>query len=440
MGRGGESHQGGNTMSAFKQRVAKTGARALLLATVVVAALVLSGIGAGSASAACAAPTVEVKGQGSSLQNKAQIGWTGAFNGAEDCVTYTSSSSGTGMSQWGYETAVFPVGGGTAWGYIGTDDAPTEGQINNMRTAGGGKANQHLQVIPVAQAAIAIIVHPPTNCTVTRITRADLEKVFNGTLTNWSNLTEKTEHVAGACNVHIKRIVRKDDSGTSFQFKRYLAKINTKKLDCVNKTWKELSEPANNTEWPENTETCTGPTLNTIARPAAAGGGAVAQTVTDDEGTIGYVDTATAKADGNQILEVQNSEEPTFALPYIEEGAKKKANCGEAVYVVPAEARETGGSGEDVVWTNVTGSALNIVGYPICTLTWDLAWRHYEKAGYGANSKVATTVEDYLTFVLSAAGQAELESNWYAPLPNTPPNEETNVLTAAKFATGKIEE
>jgi ABC-type phosphate transport system substrate-binding protein len=423
-------------MSAFKQRMAKTGARALLLATVVVAALAVSGIGASSASAACA----ETKGQGSSLQKTAQLGWTGAFNTAEaeHCVTYTSTSSGTGMSQWGYETGAFPLGGGTEWGYIGTDDAPTTAQIKNMRTAGGGEANQHLQVVPVAQAAIAIIVHPPAGCTVTRITRADLEKVWNGTLTNWSNLTEKTEDVAGACNVHIKRIVRKDDSGTSFQFKRYLAKISTKKLDCVNKTWKELAEPANNTTWPENTETCASPTLNTIARPTGTGGGALAATVLEDEGTIGYVDTATAKNTGNQILEVQNGEEPTFALPYTEAGGKQKANCGEATYAVPAEARETGGTGEDVEWTNITGSALNTGTYPICTLTWDLAWRHYEKAGYGAG--IFTTVEHYLTYVLSAAGQAELESNWYAPLPSVPGNEEADVLTAAKFATGKIAE
>jgi hypothetical protein len=185
-----------------------------------------------------------------------------------------------------------------------------------------------------------------------------------------------------------------------------------------------------NQTWPED---CANQTLSTTERPFAAFGG-VAATVAGMAGTIGFAPLADAKKAGAATLEVENGEK-SFASPAAASG--EKANCGETMYTVPSQARETG-SGEDVNWSEVFGMALETPSYPICFLTFDLAFRDYSNAGFGAG--FATTVKEYLReYVLEASGQGELEKSWYAKLPSTGAAA-VNVLKAAKYAAGKIEE
>src|SRR5262249_17744249 len=154
-------------------------------------------------------------------------------------------------------------------------------QIGNIKTAAG--AGTHLRVIPVAQAAIAIIGHLPAGCTLTNITQRELETAMEGSMFTWSDFEFATSDIAGACNVPIKRVVRKDVSGTSYQLKHFLFINNEASLECIGETWEELQSAAKNTSWPE------GCGLTEVVKPAGNGGGEVAETVNADSGTIGYV-------------------------------------------------------------------------------------------------------------------------------------------------------
>ena len=93
-------------MPAIRQRLARVGVRAGLLAGASAAVLAISGIGAGSAVASplCETANPAIKGQGSSLQRAAQEAWVPGYNGVctkgPKVEAYTVSSSGTGLKSW----------------------------------------------------------------------------------------------------------------------------------------------------------------------------------------------------------------------------------------------------------------------------------------------------------------------------------------------------
>ncbi|HEY2055485.1 MAG TPA: substrate-binding domain-containing protein [Solirubrobacterales bacterium] len=421
---------------------ARTGLRATVLAGASIAAIAVSGLGATSAIAAPNCTGGNIIGQGSSLQKIAQQSvWAPDFasevcnSGKFPTVTYESTGSGAGLKEWnaGGESGKI----NTAKSFIGTDDAPTTAQIENIRAAAGGA---NVAVIPVAQTAISIVANPPAGCTVEDITNPDLEKVFRGTFTTWNKITT----AEGSCNSPITRVVRLDGSGTSFQTKNYLSLANVGTLPCIGKTWKELEPITNsatgepNTLWPES---CAGTTLSAVVRPAGTGGGEEVKKVNATPGSIGYAALPDAKSNNAvAILSVGNNgqktaETATFASPV---GAPGVANCGATEYQVPAEGLKVG-TGINVDWSKVFGANAAIGGtaYPLCTLTYDLAFNGYQKAGFLQKQEV--TVHDYLREFVVFAGQTKLEGSgtFYAPLPTSVKGAH-DVLGASKFAAGKI--
>jgi ABC-type phosphate transport system substrate-binding protein len=412
----------------------KLGVRAGLLAGTSLAVVAIAGIGAGSASAACSASVM--KGQGSSLQRIAQqeVWSTGYISGGCGTGTnlkpeYTSSSSGTGMAAWG------STGGAITreWTYIGTDDGPNTTQIGNMKTAAGAGSN--LVVVPVAQTAIAIMVHPPTNCSITNITNENLEAAFSGAATTWAAIGA----TGTGCTGKLTRVVRKDASGTSYQFKNYLALINTLRnggtegVSCTGQPKWSALEPIEgaggpNLEWPECGTTA-------VTRPAGTGGGEVAATVVATEGTIGYAALPDSKSKGATTAKVQNngiSGSPIFQTP---NAGTEEARCSAAEYTVPGEALKATGTGLNVDWSKVFGGQPAIGGtvYPICTLTYDLAWNNYVTAGFAAG--IGSSVKSYDEFILSNGAATK----WYSNLPTKSGESEAhNVKQAAEFAVSKI--
>jgi ABC-type phosphate transport system substrate-binding protein len=435
-----------------KKKSAGTGARAALLAGATVAALGLGGLGAGSASAALSCNGSNIIGEGSSLQKIAQQNvWAPAFaneicnSGTHPTVEYKPEGSGAGLKAWGAE-GVSPIN--RTRQFIGTDDAPTATQIANIQAAAGGG---NVLVIPVAQTAIAVIANPPSGCAVSEITNHELEQVFRGTLKKWSVLATAESTVAGACNSPITRVVRKDGSGTTYQFKNYLNVIYKNALPCTTggtegkATWKELEPNSNsetgapNTTWPE---TCTGTNLSTVVKPAAKGGGEEVDKVNATTGSIGYAALPDAKGhSAADILNVQNNaqkplSEATFANPAI----GGIANCAATEYRVPVDGRKTAGaSGENVDWSQVFGAQPGIGGeaYPLCTLTYDLAFHGYKAAGFTLKNE--QTVHDYLREYIPFGGQGALEASgtFYATLPGAV-HSEHNVIGAALLASSKI--
>ena len=427
----------------------RLGIRVALLTGATVAALGLGGLGAGGASAALNCNGSNIIGQGSSLQKIAQQEvWTKAFSsevcnsGKHPTVTYESTGSGAGLKEWNATGSRGSLNHERQ--YIGTDEAPSVEEMANIDSVAGGA---HVVVIPVAQTAISVVANPPSGCTVEDITQGAVQAVFKGTDTTWSQLGT-TE---GSCGSPITRVVRKDGSGTTFQFKNYLYDLNKAALPCTTgstegkATWQELEQILNsetgapNTTWPES---CKGHTLSSVVRPAASGGGELVKTVDATEGSIGYA--ALPDAESNHapvILNVQNNgqkqlDEATFGSPI----SGTNANCSEVAYAVPANAQsKTTSTGLDVDWSAVFGADPTTGGerYPLCTLTYDLAFHGYQDAGFIYKNE--ETVHDYLTEYVVKEGQTKLEGSgtFYDELP-TSTNKAKNVLGAAQFTAGKI--
>jgi ABC-type phosphate transport system substrate-binding protein len=458
-------------MPAFKQKLARIGATAGVLVGSTAAMFAIGGINAGAAAAAVpcveTTPKINIQGQGSSLQRIAQeFSWTGrevkkgvanvpagsalpnttltgagyankcsASNAAT--VTYTSTSSGSGLGVFGFNGAALELKEGTM-AFIGTDDAPTTTQIGNAET----KSTTKPLIVPVAETAISVPVHPPAGCTLTGSTTVgiswvELNKIFAGTLKNWSEVAG----ISSGCTGAITRVVRSDASGTTYQFKNYLSELESHGgtgPGCSLGTWASLeaigTENKPNITWPE----CSGTT--TVKR--AEGGGGVAKFVKENAGTIGYAALPDAKGEGAAVASLQNGETKgkTFALP--ESGTK--ANCGGRQYEVPTAGQVgSGHTGIAVDWSTKFGGKPTIGSpfYPDCTLTYDVGWVNYQKAGYGtgSSSTVGKVAREYiLNYELSTEGQSAIESRYYVGLPSSATETKFDVLGAAKLAAEHI--
>jgi ABC-type phosphate transport system substrate-binding protein len=434
-------------MSAFQQSMRKLGVRAGLLAGASAAVLAIGGVSAGSAMAAPTCPNNSViNGRGSSLQKIAQTEvWTVKYDAAcanAPKVSYESTSSGSGLEAMGFKGGVV----NTAFQYIGTDDGPNATQIASAE--GAVSHNTKPVIVPVSQTAISVVVHPPAGCTFkagTGITYAELNKVFGGNgITNWNQFS----NVTGTCNEAVKRVVRSDGSGTSYQFKNYLSTLETNAtikaegLPCTTEghtKWGEMlevgAENKPNITWPQ----CAGGTTVT----AVSGGGGVAETVASTSGAIGYAALPDAKAKTAEVARLQNGTISGIAT-YAEPGnsSTSTARCVNARYTVPAEGRTTG-TGVAVDWSTVFGAQPAIGGseYPLCTLTYDAGWKSYEGAGF--TKAQGEAVFDYINnyVVAAASGQEDLKTakKWYSTLPTTGgAGSATDVQSAAEWAASKI--
>jgi phosphate transport system substrate-binding protein len=439
-------------MSAFKQRLARIGASTGMLAVATAAILAVGGASASSAFA-CPTGTLGIQGKGSSLQRIAQEQWTGrkvptveeglphealspATGYASACsgapVSYTSTSSGNGLK------ALRFTGTGaieTAFAFVGSDDGPNTTQIANAEGAAGGAKPV---IVPVAETSIAVVVHPPTNCTIRTglthgLTYAELNEVFNGTITTWKALgTNVVSETSGGCESPITRVVRAEGSGTTFQFKNYLSALETNASilapgpGCSLGTWASQEEIGTeekpNITWP----TCSG----TSALTSKAGGGAVAEYVKNTAGTIGYAALPDAKGKGAAVIRLKDSSSAEYALP--ESGTA--SNCGTRQYTIPSS---TTGIAAD--WSKVFGASpfANSELYPLCTLTYDVAWHGYSSAGYSSAAETAAAVKSYLEYEIGT-GQSSLSSNYYQAIPSTPTEPTHDVKAAAVLAAGAI--
>jgi ABC-type phosphate transport system substrate-binding protein len=459
-------------MSAFKQNMRKLGARAGLLAGASAAVLAISGIGAGGAMAAATCPHASnaIAGKGSSLQKSAQLEvWNPKYNAAcstkgGQTASYESTGSGPGLEAFRF-TGTGAINHG--FQFIGSDDAPNRGQIEHAELVSGGARPV---IVPVSQTAIAVAVNLPTGCKFKKgkgITWAELNQAFGGkTITRWrqfSNIEPNT--VGGACDVAVKRVVRAEGSGTTFQFKNYLQTLHEQKsaeaLPCsvslpgggTATEWSQLEEVGTseqpNKTWPvcknEKGEVITTEIIT------AAGGGAVAEKVIANTGAIGYLALPDAEASTHKttVALMQNSlvgTTATYVSPATEES---NAACSNARYTLPTEAYEGTGAGIASDLSKVFGAQPNIGGseYPLCTLTFDIGWTDYGKAGYETEAKAKGTtalawgqdVRDYIANYMLLTGQTDLVGKWYSALPvGKGVGTNSDVQKAAEIAAGNL--
>jgi ABC-type phosphate transport system substrate-binding protein len=443
-------------------------------------------------------------GVGSSLQQAAHYGsdfsadatgWAYAFSHASNSVcpvgglfdpqpTYHPLGSHAALAAMCSDGVNFtPNPDGNAfdpsYDFAATDLAPTPGEIANMNSCQGAvRLPLAIHTIPVAQAAIAVIVHLPTGCTINSndhastenrldITNSALERVFFGdSNVTWSTLLPSSPSCAGS----ITRVVPYDPrSGTAFAFAEYLNQIRPQDswdaLARSNYQPSRWSDSSTNLVYggatssnPPGTCPLPPPFSETIAEMTRCNGDAnLAQSVRDTPGSVGFVDMATAVHAGFQYpakgssstfwVPLQNNgtstKGATFADPnatsdgYIDGNSTGGADCATASYTPPAPPT---GSADSTLssWSNVIGSSPSATPtYPICALTYELAFDDPSLA-YGDTTildEVSRTVKDYLEYILSNAGandgQSVLRPLGYDALP-------ANILAVARTGADAI--
>lgn len=385
-------------------------------------------------------------------------------------VTYEPSGSGAGVKSMEIRTDTPRFGG--------SDDPPTESEVALMNSGGVEEAGKvvadkvstndgKLHVFPVAVGSVVALVNFPNGCnpeklnnefrTVTkaeiegdaskkallrvRFPKAKFEKIWAGEENaKWS---EAFPELAGdaACEIGITRVVRFDQSGTSFAFKDYLNAINP------GRGWKttySTTAPLLTRAWP-NAEFGSGGQCGATEAPGkqadsidhlttgcANGNGVLVETLAATDGSIGYSDLATAR-NASPTLAVNPAKTEAPTTPYwtqVENGANqfteptadangykttgtKGANCLKAEFKnVPASSFGN--------WASTSG-VNGPEGYGICTLTYGLVFD--DNAAVWGNTPEeeakARTVKDYEESVLTDPAQGALFSADYARLPDS---------------------
>jgi ABC-type phosphate transport system substrate-binding protein len=511
---------------------------------VAAAALIAAGLlalVAGSPPAAHAEFTLKaceggaIQGEGSSLQKVAQLSYWSTSevfgspqapgcgqSGLAPQVTYQSKSSGCGLDAMG---AGDPSAGCTFQanpsfvsepkGYrdgtdrFGASDfAPNpEEEANIDNGPAGGQQAGKIHIIPVAGAAISVVVHFPEGCALqnpeggsgngdtstggandpsgkgtgdkfsnqtlrVHIEAKKLEEVWEGDLTTWGQIVPSADFLEKATNgvsksqsecasTPIIRIVRFDTSGTTFNFKAYLSLLPSPGNDGGAKLWTSGPVAANSTEWPVTSPTDTEVPhpvnvsnecveASHICKAAAEGGGSLASAVEKTNGSIGYLDLATAREKHFDMtenktgepgvpgfeetkndrlywipLQTVNPEGNVIGADYVEPTADptahdnplglsstKGANCSGADYrgIPSTPSDPTLGDWSSAIATGGTT-------YPVCAITYDLAFDD-DAPVYGNTApeqEKARTVKDYLTAVVDNGGG--LRAFDYATLP-----------------------
>ncbi len=422
--------------------------RALSAGIVAVASVAaLAAPGAAQALPGHCKAEVGTKGAGSSLQFEAQVVWDPAFNANKagcplpEKIEYIKSSSGKGLAKWKTEKLFGEIG------FVGTDNTVNATEKSEVEAeVDPGQASKVL-TIPVLQGAVAIPVNLPANCKATSsvaagrlaLDQSTLEGIFKGDITTWKQVTEapgtgnKLEDEGGTCETEspISVVVRKDKSGTTHIFKKFLNEIDPAVLttEAGSRTWAQLAEgdEADNLGWP---------TAAKVVHAAEESGTGLLKEVAAKPGSIGYANLADARnvANGGFTgqspqrfwveLEASHKEKKgeiksrkyTDPATNGDVAASAESNCKKTVY------RDEGGTfpppSAEAPWNEVTASTTSKT-YALCGLTYDLVLTNYSAyATHGGNEKEAQVVKDFEEFVLSKkGGETVIKGHDYLALP-----------------------
>ncbi len=414
---------------------------------------------------------VNITGEGGSFAKDAQIKFNDNFK-TNYCIgtpgfgsinaAYSPEGSGAGITAMTNRTLVPRFGG--------TDDPPTPAQVAAMNAGTASETdNGKLHVFPIAVGSVVALVNFPDGCdpedlsaahrTITaaeitstpakkallrvRFPKALFEKVWAGeSNAKWTEAFPELDAVA-ACEAPITRVVRFDQSGTTFTLKDYLNTI------APAKGWKSTYStvgPVLTRQWP-NAEFGSGGQCTTTEAPGkqadsidhltsgcAKGNGQLIAKLVATDGSIGYADLATARNNTPTLaVDPTKTEAPTtpywtqvengsgaWTEPTADEangyktaagGPTKGSNCLNATFTgIPASSF---GNWENASGVNSAG------GWGICTLTYALVFD--DNAAVWGNTveeeSKARTVKDYEESLLTDTAQGQLFGADYAPLP-----------------------
>lgn len=416
------------------------------------------------APVASAAECASITGSGSSLQNLAHKSvWEGEWEAsgfsisqeglsctATAKVTYEPTSSGKGLGEWGSKGGVLvpseSFNKSKLDEFVGTDVGPegtaTTGQIGNMDEAGkdiaGGEPTKKNAVIavPIAQSAISVIVSLPVGCTASgteaTVNNTKLAEEWNENKVSFSSLLTGVTLSGTSCSEAPALQAREAASGTTAGFKRYLADLDSAVYGTCTAN---AVESESTTCWPE---------VGNKHESGNETGGELATKVYDTPGSTGYADLADARAHGfadtvgtpekhtfggneyqSIIVRVPNG--GTVGHDESPEGTEGAANCEKAEYPEPATV------GPNIDWSkakqgNATSGSEGV--YPICTLTFGVAWEHnnyleWENPVSKAKEKYSqaqfTTMFNYLRWVVTSGqegtAKTKLEKEHFLGVP-----------------------
>jgi ABC-type phosphate transport system substrate-binding protein len=419
-------------------------------------------------------------------------------NGSGDGIASAGGGGGDSVLECIAARACPTVGGKLVAGtrdltvsFQASDDPPTTRQVSDAELGDPNNAADDaiLHVIPAATGSAALLVRVPTGCNINTVNSAYLTNARDGSLNGadtgdsianrtarlrfpnrvvdaifagddsadtWGDIAPgisgdpTSAQYAGAyrndCgSIPIRRIVRFDNSGTTYGWKAYLNLANP------GRGWTNPQYTTNpNTTWPDpsgdrkpvaidsSTAVCPINGVN-LCSAAANGGGALADAVNAVDGSIGYADLSTARVKGFDFtgredhtfwapLEVDPERgstgiyaEPTAVPTAHTPGATKGASCGNAT-VRNLPAQSTWRNSDPTLGDWSAAFAAGGAGvYPACILTYELAWDD-SAVVYGASDTEqakARTVKDYLTRLVSPQGQSAIKAADYSSLPNT---------------------
>jgi hypothetical protein len=366
-----------------------------------------------------------------------------------------------------------------------TPQAPDTEQIADANDGDPANPNDdaQLRTIPVASRALVFLVNYPDHCTIPKasafkpadgsykypagserikLTRSRLEYIFQGNANSdtWGEVVPGIDEVNdtdsrqpdfrpdGACAAQaVKRVVRRDAASATTTVKRW--------FDLQRPTigWDENEEGGlANQAWPNDSGS------TAVLRSASDGDGNLAILVSQQDGSFGYSALSTARTRGFEKQntaadttwwqpvqdQVNSYKEPTYspesykaaraagAIDAYDPGftPKKGANCRTTLYADVPDNPPGGPGPEDTLgpspdreaWDRSSG-ADQTGGYPLCALTYMLAWDDaFDAFGAGVDrieEARQKTVKDFLFLVLSNTGQNLTSGYDAAPVPTS---------------------
>jgi len=345
------------------------------------------------------------------------------------CVTLSNDAGFNPVYEPGKLSSTFP------------DPADTAAISPQTGTSNGAMS------FPIAGAAVAVAANlSSVDCPgiagtrpITNFTGAQLSAIFGATITVWNDpaLTATSPDLANCGPIPITRVVRLDSSGTSQQFRQYLAKAdpavgpNPRICDATApaNSWVSLKTQAN-TLWPTNPPAATCPAAGSpgqLIRPATNGGQALTALVDSTVGAIGYADLSDWSATTVSLANVAANVGGAFQNP----ASGTASNCGFTGTNTPGVGNNgaVGLSPTNANWaTDALPNRSDVTfigtGYPICSFTYVLVYTGLSGNAPATSNPISRLNADqrrnlysYLMYVLSPIAQARLTAIGYAQLP-----------------------
>ncbi len=333
----------------------------------------------------------ETKGSGATFPRIAYQTWCQDSGGL---CSYTAKGSTGGINDF--------IAGNVDFG---ASDAPlTTEQLAALRAQRGGSG---VYYFPTLLGAVTIPTNLPGQPGPLQLRSKTVAEIFAGVVTRWNdpkivadNKTNPRTRTFRFPDLPITTCVRQDGSGTSFVTSTYMAKASA--------TFRTRVGVGQSPNW-------TAPSI--IRAPGNAG---VATCVRNNQGSIGYVDLADARASGlgNNLAAVGKSE--VIRVKRRVRGRIRTVTVRRLVYVYPSVPgiQKAGDIDPERVPSNlVLDLTLSRAkaAYPIVSTTWVLAYDNFGAAG---KSGSLAGVKSTLNYFYSSAAQGKLEAMGFAPLPS----------------------